>query len=158
MLLLAGMSADAEEIDAGRVSEALSRHTAVLRDKRRAAVVKAESEVLKISGNLPVEGEAVGQAGGGSAHADAAHLQAAVDSSVAALEHRMQAFIREELRRAIITITKLEVPSEPPPPPQFTAQQFRSASFPPFAVRHSPDASPGDNLISAIEPNLRTER
>jgi hypothetical protein len=125
LLHLAGMSADAEDIDAGRVTEALARHTAVLKEKRRDAVVKAESEVLKISGNLPVDAEAAGQGLAGGSRADAAQVQAAVDASVTQLEVRMQAFIREELRRAVITIAKLEVPSEPPPPPQFSAQQFR---------------------------------
>ena len=126
LLLLAGMSADQEEIDAARISEALSRHTAVLKDRRRAAVVKAESEVLKISGNMASGDDAAGQLVGGGAQIDTAQLQAAVDSSIAALEHRMQTFIREELRRAVVTISKLEIPAEAPPPPQFTAHQFRS--------------------------------
>jgi hypothetical protein len=128
LLQLAGISAEAGDILPSVITEALARHTQVLKDKRMEAVVRAESEVLKISGELPPGADAAARgAGSVAAGADGAQVQAAVEESISRLEQRLQAFIREEIRRAIITITKLEVPREAPPPPQFTAQQFRSS-------------------------------
>lgn len=122
LLHLAGLSSDADKVDTSLITEALSRHTQLLKDRRREAVVKAESEVLKMSGDLNANADATGQA---ASSVDNSQLLAAVEASIARSEQRMQAFVRDELRRAIITITKLDVPSEAPPPPQFSAQQFR---------------------------------
>lgn len=127
LLQLAGIGADAVEILPSVITEALSRHTLALKEKRKEAVVRAESEVLKISGELPPGADAAARGGGGAAGGDGAQVQAAVEESISRMEQRLQAFIREEMRRAIVTITKLEVPREAPPPPQFTAQQFRSS-------------------------------
>jgi hypothetical protein len=125
LLQLAGIGADAVEILPSVITEALSRHTLALKERRAQAVVRAESEVLKISGELPPGADAAARGGEGAAGGDGVQVQAAVEESISRMEQRLQAFIREEMRRAIITITKLEVPREAPPPPQFTAQQFR---------------------------------
>lgn len=122
LLHLAGLSPDADKVDTSLITEALSRHTQSLKERRREAVVKAESEVLKMSGDLNAHVDATGQA---VSSVDNTQLLAAVEASIARSEQRMQAFVRDELRRAIITITKLEVPVDAPPPPQFSAQQFR---------------------------------
>jgi predicted component of type VI protein secretion system len=99
-------------------------------EQRRQAVVKAESEVLKLG--VPQTDLAVEGADAVSA-VDARHIKAVVEECVAQMELRLQAFFREELRRAIITITKLDIPREAPPPPQFSAQQFRQ--LPPLFIR-----------------------
>jgi hypothetical protein len=121
------MSADAERIDPASITNALSRHTSSLKARQMAAVVKAESEVLKISGNIPVDADAAAQAAGVGSSADTSQLLAAVNAAIAESEQRMRSFMREEIRRAVITITKLEVPRDAPPPPQFLAHtgQFR---------------------------------
>jgi hypothetical protein len=100
------MSADTELIDSASITNALSRHTSSLKARQMDAVVKAESEVLKISGSIP--GDAAQAAGAGSS-ADTSQLLAAVNAAIAESELRMQSFMREEIRRAVITITKLEV-------------------------------------------------
>ena len=123
LLRLAGISDDAEEIDANAVVQALERHKFFLKQMRMDALVKAESEVAQIGGVLPAD--AAEEASRGGAAVDAAQLQAAVEGAMSRLEQRMQAFIQEEMRKAIVIIAKLDVPREAPPPPQFTAQQFR---------------------------------
>ena len=127
LLRLAGISEDAEEIDADAVVQALERHKAFLKQMRTDALVKAESEVAQIGGVLPAD--AAEHASGGGAAVDAVQLQAAVEGAMSRLEQRMQAFIQEEMRKAIVIIAKLDVPREAPPPPQFTAQQFRCGSL-----------------------------
>jgi hypothetical protein len=127
LLHLAGVGVGAEEVDAALIAEALRRHTLLLKERRRQAVVKAESEVLTISGVAAADADAAGLAVGSGGAVDSAQLLAAVDASIARSEQRMQAFVREEMRRAIITISKLDVPRDAPPPPQFSALsgQFR---------------------------------
>jgi hypothetical protein len=121
------VAAGADDVDPSLVVDALRRHTLSLKERRREAVVKAESEVLTISGIAAADADAAGLAAGGGRSVDSAQLLAAVDASIARSEQRMQAFVREEMRRAIITISKLEVPRDAPPPPQFSALsgQFR---------------------------------
>lgn len=127
LLHLAGVGVGAEEVDAALIAEALRRHTLLLKEQRREAVVKAESEVLTISGVAAADADAAGLAAGSGGSVDSVQLLAAVDASIARSEQRMQAFVREEMRRAIITISKLDVPRDAPPPPQFSALsgQFR---------------------------------
>ena len=74
LLRLAGISEDAEEIDADAVAQALERHKVFLKQMRTDALVKAESEVAQIGGVLPAD--AAEHASGGGAAVDAVQLQA----------------------------------------------------------------------------------
>ncbi len=150
LLKLAGISEDAEEIDATAVVLALERHKAFLKKTRVDALVRAESEVAQIGGGLPANAAEEGE--GSRAAVDTVQLQAAVEGAMARLEQRMQVFIQEEMRKAIIIITKLEVPHEAPPPPQFTSQQFRceSSLVRVHAALPPPPPSPLFNAVRSI--------